>query len=122
MDLGLRGKVALVAGASQGIGKATAMGFSREGAKVGICARGEQQLKETAELIRREAGHEVLGLVADMTRPEEIERFVAATVERFGRLDVVVTNAGGPPPGELHYRRDHPHRRRVGQGGSMRQF
>ena len=101
MDLGLRGKVALVAGASQGIGRAAAFGFAREGAGVAICARGEAQLRETAEKIRRETGGEVLALVADMTRGEDIQRFVAKTVEQFGRLDVIVTNAGGPPPGEF---------------------
>lgn len=101
MDLGLKGKVALVGAASQGIGRAAAMGFAREGAKVAICARGEAQLKETAEMIRRETGGDVLALVADMTRLEDIQRFVAKTVEQFGRLDVVVTNAGGPPPGEF---------------------
>ncbi|OGQ80292.1 MAG: 3-oxoacyl-ACP reductase [Deltaproteobacteria bacterium RIFCSPLOWO2_12_FULL_60_19] len=101
MDLGLRGKVALVAGASQGIGRAAAMGFAREGAKVSICARSEAQLNETAETIRRETGGDVLPIVADMTKAEDIQRFVAKTVEKFGRLDIVVTNAGGPPPGEF---------------------
>lgn len=101
MDLGLKEKVALVAGASQGIGKAVALGFAREGAKVSICARGEAQLKEAAEMIRRESGGDVLALVADVTRSEDIQRFVAKTVEKFSRLDVVVTNAGGPPPGEF---------------------
>ncbi len=101
MDLGLRGKVALVAGASQGMGKAIALGFAREGAKVGICARGEAALKEAAEMIRRETGGEVLPMVADMTRSEDIQRFVASSAEKFGRIDIVVTNAGGPPPGEF---------------------
>ena len=101
MDLGLKGKVALVAGASQGIGRATALGFSREGAKVSICARGEDKLKEAAAMIRGETGGDVLALVADMTRLEDIQRFVAKSIEQFGRLDIVVTNAGGPPPGEF---------------------
>jgi 3-oxoacyl-[acyl-carrier protein] reductase len=101
MELGLKGKVALVAGASQGIGRAAAMGFAREGAKVAICARGEAQLNQTAEAIRRETGGEVLALSADMSKAEDIKNFVAATVEKFGRLDVVVTNAGGPPPGDF---------------------
>ncbi|MEK7378062.1 MAG: SDR family oxidoreductase [Candidatus Binatota bacterium] len=101
MELGLKGQVALVAGASQGMGRAVALGFAREGAKVSICARGEAQLKEAAEMIRRETGGDVLALVADMTRLEDIQKLVAKTVERFGRLDVVVTNAGGPPPGEF---------------------
>ncbi|HEY1374534.1 MAG TPA: SDR family oxidoreductase [Candidatus Binatia bacterium] len=101
MDLGLKGKVALVAGASQGIGRAAAMGFAREGAKVAICARGEGPLKETSEAIKRETGGEVLALAADMAKAEDIKKFVASTVEKFGRLDVVVTNAGGPPPGDF---------------------
>jgi 3-oxoacyl-[acyl-carrier protein] reductase len=101
MDLGLSGKVALVAGASQGMGRATALGFAREGAKVGICARGEAALNEAAELIRKETGTEVLAMVADMTKVEDIQRFVNKTAEQFGRLDVIVNNAGGPPPGEF---------------------
>ena len=60
MDLGLKGKVALVAGASQGMGRATALGFAREGAKVSICARGEVALNEAAEMIRKETGGEAL--------------------------------------------------------------
>jgi 3-oxoacyl-[acyl-carrier protein] reductase len=101
MDLELKGKVALVAGASQGMGRATALGFAREGAKVGICARGEAALNEAAQMIRRETGAEVLAMVADMNKAEDIQRFVSQTAERFGRLDVVVNNAGGPPPGEF---------------------
>ncbi|HEX9145130.1 MAG TPA: SDR family oxidoreductase [Candidatus Binatia bacterium] len=101
MDLGLRDKVALVAGASQGMGRATALGFAREGAKIGICARGETALNEAAEMIRKETGAEVLAMVADMTKVEDIQRFVNRTTEQFGRLDVVVNNAGGPPPGEF---------------------
>ena len=101
MDLGLRGKVALVAGASQGMGRATALGFAREGAKMGICARGEAALNEAAEMIRKETGAEVLAMVADMTKVEDIQLFVNRTAEQFGRLDVIVNNAGGPPPGEF---------------------
>ena len=101
MDLGLKGKVALVAGASQGMGRATALSFSREGAKVSICARGEAALNEAAEMIRKETGGEVLSMVADMTKAEDIQRFVSKTAEHFGRLDIVVNNAGGPPPGEF---------------------
>ncbi|MBI4522816.1 MAG: SDR family oxidoreductase [Deltaproteobacteria bacterium] len=101
MDLGLRGKAALVAGASQGMGRAIALGLAREGASVSICARGEARLKEVAEIIRRETGGEVLEMVADVTRADEIRRFVSGAAERFGRIDIVVTNAGGPPPGEF---------------------
>jgi len=101
MDLGLKGKVALVAGASQGMGRATALGLSREGAKVSICARGEAALNEAAEMIRKETGGEVLAMVADMNKAADIQRFVSKTAEHFGRLDIVVNNAGGPPPGEF---------------------
>ena len=101
MDLGLRGKVALVAGASQGMGRATALGFAREGAKVSMCARGEAALNEAAAMIRKETGAEVLAMAADMTKAEDIQRFVNKTAEQFGRLDVIVNNAGGPPPGEF---------------------
>ncbi len=101
MDLGLKGKVALIAGASQGMGKATALGFVREGAKVSICARGEAALQQAAEMIRKETGGEVLAMTADMTKAEDIQRFVNKSAEHFGRLDVIVNNAGGPPPGEF---------------------
>jgi len=101
MDLGLAGKVALVSGASQGMGRAIAHGFAREGAKVSICARGEAALNEAAAEIRHKTGGEVLAMVADMARAEDVARFVAASAERFGRVDVVVANAGGPPPGEF---------------------
>jgi 3-oxoacyl-[acyl-carrier protein] reductase len=101
MDLGLKGKVALIAGASQGMGRATALGFAREGVKVSICARGEGALNEAAQMIRKETGGEVLAMVADMTKAEDIQRFVNKSAEHFGRLDIVVNNAGGPPLGEF---------------------
>jgi 3-oxoacyl-[acyl-carrier protein] reductase len=101
MDLGLKGKVALVAGASQGMGRAAALGFAREGARVAICARGEILLNEAAQMIRQETGGDVLAVAADMTKAEDIQTFVNGAVERFGRLDIIVNNAGGPPPGEF---------------------
>jgi 3-oxoacyl-[acyl-carrier protein] reductase len=101
MDLGLKGKVALVAGASQGMGRATALGFAREGAKVAICARGEAALNEAAEMIRKQTGGVVLAMVADMAKAEDIKKFVNQSAEYFGRLDIIVNNAGGPPPGEF---------------------
>ncbi|NIO08294.1 MAG: SDR family NAD(P)-dependent oxidoreductase, partial [Deltaproteobacteria bacterium] len=73
----------------------------REGVKVGICARGEAGIKKAAQEIQSETGTEVLPLVADMTRAEDIKKFVSETADRFGRLDIVLTNAGGPPPGEF---------------------
>ncbi len=99
MDLGLEGRVALVGGASRGIGKAVALGLAREGARVAICARGEETLEEAAAEIRAATGAEVLPVTCDMADAGDIRRFVAATADAFGRLDVVVNNAGGPPPG-----------------------
>ena len=98
MDLQLRGKVALVTAASKGLGKATARQFAREGAKLAICARSEL-INKTAAEIASETGTEVLSLRADVTSQADIERVINATVEKFGGLDILVTNAGGPPSG-----------------------
>src|SRR5256885_13545722 len=76
-------------------------GFAREGAKVSICARGEGMLNEAAAIIRKETGGEVLAMAADMTKADDIQRFVNKSAEHFGRLDIVVNNAGGLPPGEF---------------------
>jgi 3-oxoacyl-[acyl-carrier protein] reductase len=99
MDLGLNGKVALVGGSSKGIGRAVAMGLAREGCNVSICARDNTALAETAQTIRRESDAKVFSLVCDMARYENIKRVVKETVDTFGRLDIVVNNAGGPPTG-----------------------
>ena len=99
MDLGLKGNVALVVASSQGLGYATARQLVREGARVVICGRTEADVEAaTAELQALESG-EAAGLVADVTVPADIERAVAFTAERFGGLDILVTNAGGPPGG-----------------------
>jgi 3-oxoacyl-[acyl-carrier protein] reductase len=99
MDLGLRGKVALVAASSKGLGRACAMGFAREGADVTVSARNVETLEATAQQIRGETDARVLAVPADMSKPEDIERLVAETVAHFGGLDIVVANAGGPPAG-----------------------
>jgi 3-oxoacyl-[acyl-carrier protein] reductase len=93
MDLGLSGKVALVTGGSEGIGEATAKAFAREGARVAICARREEPLKQVADAITA-AGGDCLALSADVRRAEDIERFVTAAHDRFGRIDALVNNAG----------------------------
>jgi len=98
MDLQLRGKVVLVTAASKGLGKATARQFAREGAKVTISARSEFVDKAAAE-IETETGAEVLAVRGDVTQQADIERVINATVEKFGGLDILVTNAGGPPAG-----------------------
>ncbi|ARV62672.1 3-oxoacyl-ACP reductase [Nostocales cyanobacterium HT-58-2] len=100
MDLQLSGKIALVTAASKGLGKATARQFAREGAKVAICARSELVEKAAAE-IESETGVDVLAIRADLTKQEDVERVIHATVEKFGGLDILVTNTGGPPAGTL---------------------
>ena len=101
MDMGLDGKVALVGGASRGLGRAVAEGLAREGCRVAIAARGREALEAAAQEIGGATGVEVLPVVCDMSLYDDIKRFVAQTVERFGRLDVVVNNAGGPPLGSF---------------------
>jgi 3-oxoacyl-[acyl-carrier protein] reductase len=98
VDLGLEGRVALVTASSRGLGRASADALAAEGARIVVTARGPESL-EAAESELRAAGAEVLGIVADVTRPEVPERLVSAAIERFGQLDIVVANAGGPPPG-----------------------
>jgi NAD(P)-dependent dehydrogenase (short-subunit alcohol dehydrogenase family) len=93
MDLGLTGKVAIITGATEGIGKETAAVLLREGAKVAICSRRPAAVQATVEELRR-IGTEVLGMAADVSRPEDVGRLVAAAAERFGRIDILVNNAG----------------------------
>jgi 3-oxoacyl-[acyl-carrier protein] reductase len=100
MDLGLTDKVVLVTAASKGLGKAAAMEFARQGARVAICARSEQ-LEVTADEIRSQAGTPVLAARADLTKPADIESLVGATLNRFGQIDILIVNAGGPPPGNF---------------------
>ncbi len=96
MDLGIAGRVALVTASSKGLGKASAMALAEEGCKVVICARGEDALRATEKEL---AAHtEVLAIVDDVTEPDAPRRLVEATAERFGSVDIVVPNAGGPPP------------------------
>jgi 3-oxoacyl-[acyl-carrier protein] reductase len=94
MDLGLRGKVALVTGASEGIGRATARSLGREGARVVICARRQGPLEEAAALVREDTGAEIVPVVADVMRPADVERFLRTAIDHFGRLDILVNNAG----------------------------
>lgn len=101
MDLGLGGRVALVTGASRGIGAAIAGGLAAEGCRVAICARGAEALEATAARLREGgAGVQVLALPADLTAPGEAERVVGETVARFGGLDILVNNLGGGRAGD----------------------
>ena len=94
MDLGLNGCRALIAGASKGLGKACAAALSREGARAFICSRNAEQIARTATEVGA-AG----SCTADISRPDEVKRVVAAAVAALGGLDILVTNAGGPPTG-----------------------
>jgi 3-oxoacyl-[acyl-carrier protein] reductase len=97
MDLGLKDRVAIVAASSQGLGKAVALGLAREGAKLAMCARTESTLEAAADEIRAETGVEVFTRSFDVTVHEDVRHFVTDTAEHFGRLDICVANAGGPP-------------------------
>ncbi|HVC19572.1 MAG TPA: SDR family oxidoreductase [Vicinamibacterales bacterium] len=99
MDLDLHGKVALVCAASKGLGRAAARSLAGEGCRLAICARHAEPLQETAGRIARDTGAEVLPIVADVSQRADVARLVAATVDRFGGLDILVTNAGGPKSG-----------------------
>src|SRR5690606_13369425 len=100
MELGLAGKVAIITGASQGIGRATAVRLAAEGARVAICARGQDALERLAVEIR-DAGGEALPVVADVSKPEDLARLVGATVHAFGGVDILVNNAGTSATGRF---------------------
>jgi 3-oxoacyl-[acyl-carrier protein] reductase len=100
MELGITGRVALVCAASQGLGKATALALAREGAHLVICSRDRARIASAAEEIRAAVpgkGNRVIPAVADLTDPSNIRDFVGAALQEFHRIDILVTNAGGPP-------------------------
>ena len=94
LDLGLKGKVALITGGSDGLGYATAARLAAEGARVAICARRQAHLEAAAAELRQASGGEVLAVVADVARAEDCERFVGEAVAAFGGVDILVNNAG----------------------------
>jgi 3-oxoacyl-[acyl-carrier protein] reductase len=94
---GEEGRVALVAASSQGIGRATAEAFSAEGCCVAMCARNQQILQTAAEQIRKQHNVDVLAEAFDVTDAAAVSAFVAAVAQKFGSIDICVTNAGGPP-------------------------
>jgi 3-oxoacyl-[acyl-carrier protein] reductase len=97
MELGLKGRVAIVAGSSEGMGRAAAEAFAAEGARVAMCARTEAKLNAAAEEIRKRHGAEVFAMAADVSDAGAVKRFVTAVAEKFGGVDVCVANAAGPP-------------------------
>src|SRR5438874_1575079 len=97
MDTGLKDRVAIVAGSSQGIGRATAEAFAAEGCRVALCARNAQALDQVADNIRKQNNVDVFTQAVDVTDANAVQEFVRAVVSHFGGIDVCVTNAGGPP-------------------------
>jgi 3-oxoacyl-[acyl-carrier protein] reductase len=97
MDLGLQDKVALVAASSKGLGKAVAKGLAIEGAHVVICARNKEELEKTKDEIQHK--NEVLAITVDLTQYNEVKNLVTRILDLFGRIDILVTNCGGPPSG-----------------------
>lgn len=99
MDLGLKGRAAIVTGSSRGIGRATAEAFAVERARISMCARTAADVTQAAETIRARTGAQVLALRADLTQAGDIQEIVRRTVEAYGTVDILVNNAGGPPAG-----------------------
>src|SRR6266571_4658874 len=96
MDLQLNGRVAMVAASSKGLGRAIAVALAREGCRLSICSRTEALLAAAREEIAS-AGAEVLAIACDVTKAEDLQRWFETTVARFGQVDILVTNTGGPP-------------------------
>jgi 3-oxoacyl-[acyl-carrier protein] reductase len=101
MDLHLKNKRALVTGSSQGLGYAAALGLAKEGCRVAINGRDEGKIKAKAETLQNETGSQIIGLAGDLSAADVPEKLVQQTAEAFGGLDILITNAGGPPPGSI---------------------
>jgi 3-oxoacyl-[acyl-carrier protein] reductase len=99
VDLGLKGKIALVSASSKGLGRAVAEELAAEGAHLVMCARGKDILDRTAESIRQTTGVKVVTVAADVSDPAAAARVAKAALDEFGRVDILVTNSGGPPSG-----------------------
>ena len=97
MDLKLKDKVALVLGASKGLGRASALALSAEGAKVVICSRNEDELKKTAAEIQQQTGNPVVAIPADVSNADQVKNLIKQAAETFGGIDILVNNGGGPP-------------------------
>lgn len=106
MDLGLQGKVAIVAASSKGLGKATAIQLAREGAQVVMCSRNPEAIEAAATEARDEAGRsgnggDAIGLAADVTLQADVDTLLQTALDRYRRVDILITNAGGPPAGSF---------------------
>ncbi len=94
LELGLKGKVAIITGGSEGLGRATAERFAKSGAKIALCARRPDVLEQTAQAIQKATGADVLAMPTDVTKNDQVEKFVSAVTSRFGGVDVLLNNAG----------------------------
>jgi 3-oxoacyl-[acyl-carrier protein] reductase len=101
MDFQLKGRVAIVTGASQGIGKAIAQALANEGVSLMICSRNSENLLKTAEEIRESSSSKVMSLPCDVAKPTDIKELVKQTIDTFGHIDILVNNYGGPPAGKF---------------------
>lgn len=99
MDLGLKNKIAMVAGASRGLGFAVARELAAEGARVSMSSRDAEAISAAAQRIQKETGGTVLAVAADVTSAKDIAHWHQATLDRFEAVDLLFTNSGGPPPG-----------------------
>lgn len=101
MNLGLKGKTAIIMASSKGLGKATALALALEGTNVVICARDKETLQQSAKDLQKQVESKVLAIPTDVLKPRDLETVVAKTIEKFGGIDILVNNAGGPPPGRF---------------------
>jgi 3-oxoacyl-[acyl-carrier protein] reductase len=106
MDLGIRGKTAVVCGAGKGIGRAAALALAQEGARLTICSRDAARLEATAGELRAQTGAEVLAVPTNLSDAAEIDRLVEKTLARYGGLDILINNTGGPPAGKFEQHGD----------------
>jgi 3-oxoacyl-[acyl-carrier protein] reductase len=106
MDLGIRGKTAVVCGAGKGIGRAAALALAQEGARLTICSRDAARLEATAGELRAQTGAEVLAVPTNLSDAAEIDRLVERTLARYGGLDILINNTGGPPAGKFEQHGD----------------
>ena len=102
MKLNIKNKIALIGGASKGLGKASAISLAKEGVNLAICSNDQESLLQTTEYIKSNYGVEVLPILADLSEVHKIEKDVVEKVlEKYGRIDILVTNSGGPKPGSF---------------------
>ncbi len=99
MDLGLKGKVALVSGASKGLGYGVARALAADGARVSICSRDQASVDAAVEKLRAETGADVIGFAADVAKAADVQAWIDGSVAQFGKIDALLVNAGGPPGG-----------------------